>query len=98
MEKFPEFLTSYAWYYTLSNLGWQLFVIPFATATFGGLALLLFWDMIDEDIKIGSIYKKMIIISFIIAIVLIAKNILICAVCPEIVGMEALLAKIKTLS
>ena len=97
MEKFPEFLVSYAWYSTLSNLGWQLIVIPLVVSVFGWLGLCMCCDVLD-DATVDNIYRKMIIISFIVAIVFMAKNILICAICPEIVGMEALLAKIKTLS
>ena len=95
MEKMPEFLAAYAWYATLNGMHYIIWIPLLGAVT--GLFIYVMFDFYE----VGAFKKCMktaLLISIGIVLFLIIKDVVLCFVCPEIVGGIALLEKIGYLT
>lgn len=90
----PGFLTTYAWYHTFNNL-WYIPVIIFCSLLLTATIWMVFGG--DED-DFFKFMKIGLLVSIAISASILIKNIILCFICPEIVGGMALLEKIGYLT
>lgn len=98
MNGMPEFLTIFAWYYTINNI-WYIPVIIIVSVIIAAFAWLVVDDISCGDFegKISKFLKIGLFIGLGIGLFIFVKNIALCIICPEIVGGMALLEQLDYL-
>lgn len=92
MDSMPEFLTIFAWYNTINKMGW---FIPVVIVTSIFIAAFV-WFISDgwEEENLPKFLKVGLWIGIGISVFILGKDIILCIICPEIVGGMALLEQL----
>lgn len=90
MENAPAWLAKYGWYITIKNLPFSIFA---GGAVFVVIAFFLGLLVFDADFSCKTYKKFAIILGVVIILIGILIPIILCIISPEIVGLEALIAK-----
>lgn len=92
MNDMPEFLTIFAWYNTINKMGW---FIPFVILT-NNFTTAFIWFISDgwEEENLPKFLKIGLWVGIGISVFILGKDIILCIICPEIVGGMALLEQL----